>query len=76
MMPNPVDGAVIERELRYAMALGIVRRVHASATRARSGDRYRRYRITMSDGLVYVWTPAQVLAFGAGVRLATERREG
>jgi hypothetical protein len=69
-MPNPTPGDVIERELLYGLALGVV--LHFKVQRQRGG--YRRYVVTTSDGLPHTWTPAQVLAFGIGVRLATERK--
>lgn len=68
---KPVPQEVIDREVRYAMALGIVTHAHVSGV---SEGRYRRWMIRTSDGESYTWTPAQVLAFAAGVRLATERK--
>ncbi len=75
-MPNPVPGDVIERELRYAAALGVVRSFRSKGTPGGTRGVYRRWHVESSDGIVHSWTPAQVLAFGCGVRLATERREG
>jgi hypothetical protein len=70
-MPNPISQDLIDRELRYAMALGIVESVQ---TKGVSTGRYRRFYVVTSDGEGRVWTPAQVMAFAAGVRLATERK--
>jgi len=70
-VPHPISQDKIDREIRYAMALGVVERVEV---RAVSKGRYRRWLIDTADGERYTWTPAQVLAFAAGVRLATERK--
>jgi len=70
-MPNPIPQEVIDREIRYAMALGIVEAVEVTGV---SRGRYRRFRVYTNDGEHRDWTPAQVLAFAAGVRLATERK--
>ena len=73
-MPHPISQDKIDREVRYAMALGVVESVTSKGTKGRDGLRYRRFVVTTSDGTRYTWSPAQVLAFAAGVRLATERK--
>jgi hypothetical protein len=73
-MPNPISQDAIDRELRYAMALGIVESFRAKPTRGGDGAGYRRFTVLTSDGDAHIWTPAQVMAFAVGVRLATERK--
>lgn len=74
-MPDPTSGDLIERELRYAFALGVVRTFKLHRTFGEDGLGYRRYVVTDRTGDVHRWTPAQVLAFTIGVRLMSERKD-
>lgn len=67
-----VPDEVVEKGLRYAMALGVV--ISYGGSRKRGPKQVRRWHVDTLDGESYVWTPAQVMAFTAGVRLATERK--
>jgi len=73
VVPSPIPDDVIERELRYAAALGVVVSFDVSRRAASTGS-YRRWIVRTSDGDAHPWTPAQVVAFTTGVRLATERK--
>jgi hypothetical protein len=73
-LPDPHSQDKIDREIRYAMAVGVVESVTSKGTKGRNGLRYRRFIVFTSDGERHAWSPAQVLAFAAGVRLATTRK--
>lgn len=73
-MPHPISQDRIDREIRYAMAVGVVESVKSKETKGRDGLHYRRFVVFLSDGQVATWGPREVLAFAAGVRLATERK--
>lgn len=72
-MPEPIRGDVLDRELRYAKALGVVKRYAVAGNPGRDGLTYRRFHVTDANGIVHTFGPAQVMAFALGVRLASTR---